>query len=241
MPRSITQLIGLATGNPLIIGGSVTRDVRQNVETTETIEISRSIDQAIRASLDTLNYTVREHLPFLVNLLPMQQFLYVMREMMRGQWGGVRVTTQKAFGSANGRDFDVLSYAGNGAFIRVTAPDIGNYGGTLTVNALGNAFASGQVIPFAKGGLPEMANVPTYAPMALFGEAGPEAIMPLSRGRDGKLGVAASGVGDGELTAEFRQYRKQSAMETMALRDELRGVRAEMADMVANQRRANAA
>jgi len=241
VPRSITQLIGLATGNPLIPGGSVTRDVRQNVETTETIEISRSIDQAIRASLDTLNYTVREHLPFLVNLLPMQQFLYVMREMMRGQWGGVRVTTPKASGSANGRDFDTQVYAGNGAFITLTAWDIGNWGTTLTVNADGNAFAGGRVIPFAKGGLPEMTNIPTYAPMALFGEAGPEAIMPLSRGKDGKLGVAATGAGNAEVAEELRLFRRQSAMETMALRDELRGVRAEMADMVANQRRANAA
>jgi phage-related minor tail protein len=39
---------------------------------------------------------------------------------------------------------------------------------------------------------------PTYFPMAsgglgLAGEAGPEAIMPLSRGPDGALGVAVSG------------------------------------------------
>jgi phage-related minor tail protein len=38
---------------------------------------------------------------------------------------------------------------------------------------------------------------PTYFPMAggagLVGEAGPEAIMPLARGADGRLGVAAGG------------------------------------------------
>jgi phage-related minor tail protein len=31
--------------------------------------------------------------------------------------------------------------------------------------------------------------------MALFGEAGPEAIVPLKRGADGNLGIAASWAG----------------------------------------------
>jgi phage-related minor tail protein len=49
--------------------------------------------------------------------------------------------------------------------------------------------------PFAKGGV---IAAPTYFPLSpgrvgLAGEAGPEAIMPLSRGPDGRLGVAASG------------------------------------------------
>lgn len=52
---------------------------------------------------------------------------------------------------------------------------------------------------FAKGGAftNSVATSPTVAPMALFGEAGPEAIMPLSRGPDGSLGVLASGAGQG--------------------------------------------
>lgn len=60
------------------------------------------------------------------------------------------------------------------------------------VSANGNVFNAGNVIPFAKGGV---VNQPTMAPMALFGEAGPEAIMPLRRGADGKLGVASAGSG----------------------------------------------
>ncbi|MEM7243271.1 MAG: phage tail tape measure protein [Pseudomonadota bacterium] len=62
----------------------------------------------------------------------------------------------------------------------------------------GGAFSSGRVMPFAKGGV---VTAPTTFPMrsgtGLMGEAGPEAIMPLSRGADGSLGVraqAASGV-----------------------------------------------
>jgi hypothetical protein len=68
----------------------------------------------------------------------------------------------------------------------------GAWGG-LMGNANGNAFAGGNVIPFADGGIVDR---PTTFPMrgnqtGLMGEAGPEAIMPLKRGRDGKLGVAS--------------------------------------------------
>lgn len=59
-------------------------------------------------------------------------------------------------------------------------------------------FATGAVKPFASGGV---IGTPTYFPMmqggvGLAGEAGPEAIMPLARGPDGKLGVASRGSGN---------------------------------------------
>jgi phage-related minor tail protein len=58
----------------------------------------------------------------------------------------------------------------------------------------GGAFASGRVTAFAKGGV---VSSPTPFAMrggaGLMGEAGPEAIMPLARGPDGRLGVAAAG------------------------------------------------
>ena len=60
--------------------------------------------------------------------------------------------------------------------------------------AKGGVFSQGQVMPFAKGGV---VSQPTGFSMrggaGLMGEAGPEAIMPLARGADGRLGVAASG------------------------------------------------
>ena len=58
----------------------------------------------------------------------------------------------------------------------------------------GASFAQGRVMPFASGGV---VTQPTHFPMrggmGLMGEAGPEAIMPLARGTDGKLGVRAAG------------------------------------------------
>jgi phage-related minor tail protein len=60
--------------------------------------------------------------------------------------------------------------------------------------AQGGAFSAGRVRAFAKGGI---VDGPTLFPMrggaGLMGEAGPEAVMPLTRGPDGRLGVAASG------------------------------------------------
>jgi hypothetical protein len=59
--------------------------------------------------------------------------------------------------------------------------------------ANGMAFTGGNVIPFANGGV---VSSPTMFPMSrgrtgLMGEAGPEAVMPLRRAKDGKLGVGA--------------------------------------------------
>lgn len=60
----------------------------------------------------------------------------------------------------------------------------------------GGSFSQGRVMPFAKGGVVAQ---PTGFAMrsvrGLMGEAGPEAIMPLARGADGRLGVQAAGGG----------------------------------------------
>lgn len=65
--------------------------------------------------------------------------------------------------------------------------------------AKGGAIQNGLPVPFAQGGVIQS---PTTFPMAggrlgLAGERGPEAIMPLTRGPDGRLGVATSGAGGG--------------------------------------------
>ena len=56
--------------------------------------------------------------------------------------------------------------------------------------------AGNKITAYARGGIVDK---PTLFPMAngmgLMGEAGPEAVMPLKRGRDGKLGVMSQGGG----------------------------------------------
>ncbi len=69
-------------------------------------------------------------------------------------------------------------------------------GSFLFPSADGNVFSQGSIVPFATGGVIDS---PVLFPMAngtgLMGEAGPEAILPLKRGPDGKLGVTAEGGG----------------------------------------------
>lgn len=69
--------------------------------------------------------------------------------------------------------------------------------GGVTASASGNVFSGGRLVPFASGGI---VGGPTIFPMAnggvgLMGEAGPEAVVPLTRTRDGNLGVASDGGG----------------------------------------------
>jgi hypothetical protein len=79
---------------------------------------------------------------------------------------------------------------------------IAGFIGRLLKSADGNVFSGGsQVKAFANGGV---VGSPTYFPMSggqtgLMGEAGPEAIMPLKRGANGKLGVEVQG-GSGGVT-----------------------------------------
>lgn len=73
---------------------------------------------------------------------------------------------------------------------------VGGLLGGLNLFADGAAFSAGRVRAFAGGGV---VDGPSLFPMrggaGLMGEAGPEAIMPLSRGPDGRLGVVAKGGG----------------------------------------------
>lgn len=81
---------------------------------------------------------------------------------------------------------------------------LGSMLGSLVPNAVGNVIAKGQVVPFADGGI---VNSPVLFPMrggtGLMGEAGSEAIMPLARGSDGKLGVRG-GAGGARVTINIQ-------------------------------------
>jgi phage-related minor tail protein len=91
----------------------------------------------------------------------------------------------------------------------------------------------GHVVPFAEGGV---VSAPSYFPMGrslgLMGEAGPEAILPLQRSSDGRLGVAASGGGApvnvvfNVSTPDAASFRKSEAQITgMLARAVSRGTR----------------
>ena len=111
---------------------------------------------------------------------------------------------------------DALSTLGkamsNTVYNAAMKPVTDHFGGMLAggLNALvssimpyaqGGAFTQGRVMPFAKGGV---VTGPTTFPMrgatGLMGEAGPEAIMPLTRSADGRLGVQAQGGGTVNVT-----------------------------------------
>lgn len=110
--------------------------------------------------------------------------------------------------------------------------------GTLVGGLVGNLFAGtnpalGNVTPFAKGGVIAR---PSYFPMGgasfgLMGEAGPEAVMPLARGPDGRLGVSGSGravnVTFNVTATDARSFAASEAeVSAMLLRAVRRGTRA---------------
>lgn len=117
-----------------------------------------------------------------------------------------------------------------------------------------NGFASrafsgvSSVLPFAQGGVVGadamfagggVLAAPSYFPMAggrtgLAGEAGPEAILPLSRGPDGRLGVTA-GEGGAPVTVNVTI----STPDANAFRKSEPQVTAALARAVARGRRAN--
>lgn len=60
--------------------------------------------------------------------------------------------------------------------------------------AHGGVFQNQSLVPFANGGIVSSPTPFNFGQrLGVMGEAGPEAIMPLKRGADGKLGVAAGG------------------------------------------------
>ncbi len=96
--------------------------------------------------------------------------------------------------------------------------------GDATALAKGGVIARGQVMPFAKGGV---VAAPTYFPLARglgLIEAGSEAVMPLARGPDGRLGVSAAGAGARPVqvtvniaTADAESFRRSEAQVAAAL------------------------
>jgi hypothetical protein len=119
--------------------------------------------------------------------------------MLQGKSG-----TEALMGALRNLESQLLSMINkigiNALFSLISAPTAGPSflgGGNwlLPAKAKGDAFQDGRVIPFASGGI---VTSPTIFPMqggaGLMGEAGPEAVMPLTRDSSGKLGVQGAGV-----------------------------------------------
>lgn len=108
---------------------------------------------------------------------------------------------------------------------------LGSFLGSFFGSAKGNVFAGGRPVPFAAGGIVNSATLfPMRGGVGLMGEAGPEAIMPLARGKDGKLGIRGSGGGVNVTvnitTPDVQGYqRSQSQVSAMIARAVSRGQR----------------
>lgn len=164
--------------------------------------LSRGIGNGLRRAFDGLIFD---------GLRASDALRMVGRSMVDGVYGMAMRPVQNAFGAA-------------------IAGGIAGFGQALMPFAQGGAFAQGRVAPFAAGGI---VTAPTMFPMrgglGLMGEAGPEAILPLSRGSDGRLGVRAGGGGAGPVSVTinvstpdvegFRRSETQIAAEMARLLD----------------------
>jgi len=103
------------------------------------------------------------------------------------------------------------SMATTQAFKPVASSVLGGIGGLFGGSSSGGNASSdvmslmSSVQPFASGGV---IGAPSYFPLAtggfgLAGEAGPEAIVPLTRGGDGRLGVSMAGSGAPNITVQI--------------------------------------
>lgn len=137
----------------------------------------------------------------------------------------------RAVGQAMGQAFTSATLRGRdlGSVLRTLAMQMSSLALREAVapltQAIGQAATSaiGAILPFAKGGV---VNSPTTFPMAqgtgLMGEAGAEAILPLARGPDGRLGVRseAGGATSVNITINARDvdsFRRSQGEITAAL------------------------
>ena len=90
----------------------------------------------------------------------------------------------------------------------------------MTPSANGNVFSAGGIQAFANGGTftnglydsPTLFKFANGGALGVMGEAGPEAVMPLRRGADGKLGVSGGGGGgDVQIVINDMRSGKDSA------------------------------
>ncbi len=173
----------MSTVSTTIQGDLSTAMVDIMTHTKATGDVWRSFGLQVITAIDQM----------IVKMLIMGPIMRALQESMSGAGGGFNFLNMFGIGGAGGG-----------------AGTMGGTGGGLGgLYANGGVFDNGRVIhPYALGGITsDILVAPTLFPMAngagLAGEAGPEAIMPLKRGSDGRLGI--SGAGGGATTVHINQ------------------------------------
>ncbi|EPY1498314.1 phage tail tape measure protein [Klebsiella pneumoniae] len=117
-----------------------------------------------------------------------------------------------SFGGGAGGLFGSLFGGASGAASSGTA--IQGAGANFSFNALGGVYDSPSLSAYSNG----VYSTPQYFAFAkgagVFGEAGPEAIMPLTRGADGSLGVKAVGRESPAVQNAARQQQERQLLST---------------------------
>lgn len=121
---------------------------------------------------------------------------------------------KSAVTSGKGLDDVLRGLAGNLASMALDAgmkPLQGMFSSMFS-GVMGSLGGLGGVKPFAKGGV---VSSPTYfglgSGFGVAGEAGTEAVLPLARGADGALGVAAGNGGSGKMQINFHMSSPDAA------------------------------
>lgn len=156
---------------------------------TQLKDMNTSITSSVGVNWDNLANSIRSNLSSAI-LTPLQQGESAFTRLGQIGLNVVQMIGQEIISNLLKQitlEKTLQSIKGVGKFF-------GGFFGGLFGSANGNVFQNGRIKPFANGGV---VNKPTIFPMAngtgLMGEAGPEAIMPLTR-KNGKLGVQGSGI-----------------------------------------------
>jgi len=160
-------------------------------EATEELTVNgiKGVENAIYDLVTTGKTNFRE---FAADILRQTARMIIQQLVLRQ----VMLIVKSAFGFSDGGVF-----GGGGGGLGSVESNLAQYAPLSGGYAMGGAFAKNGIVPYAKGGI---VNKPTLFKFAnggtmqtgVMGEAGPEAIVPLKRGRDGKLGVSGGGGGN---------------------------------------------
>lgn len=206
---------------------------RQNV----AYDRQRAMVEAIHGSIDNVAGTVKSSFTdsfvqaFKTGEFSAKQFFTSIGDM--AVRAGAEMTYEIAIKplitlAANAAKMGLSQYLGLGGFgtpggTGTSVMDAGSVPIAANLAANGMAFGTGGVRAFANGGVftnsivssPTLFRFANGGALGMMGEAGPEAIMPLRRGPDGRLGVSGGGGGDVQVIVnDMRSNAQSAAIET---------------------------